>query len=192
MSSTIHNLHDKVIDDDSISTHDWSTDAAWTEPAGEEHSTFVLEPAPGQAIILNQAWVKFDAALEMHSPFLVQYCVDDVVVRTTTYKDLHDFIDRFGAFERLSLVGVNGFTSDILFWSYVFDKPVVLWSSGGVVDGVPLLDGDNKPKLTKIVFKIQAQSGNSTPYLNKHGQAASMARVRYPGSEICIDPDYEG
>ena len=196
MSSTLDDLYSKVVDDDSIGAHDWGDDTDWTNPAGDGHSEFVIKPKDGQTIILTEAWVKFDANVDMQSPFEVRYCVGDLAVRTTLYKNLSDFVDRFGKFERLNLAGVNGYEHDILFWRYKFDKEVVLWSSGGfeggspvIVDGVPtnmFLDGDGRPKLTKVVLKIQ----DDTPYKNKDAGAISMARVRYPGSVICEDPDW--
>jgi hypothetical protein len=202
MSSTIHDLLSNVIGHDSIGVHDWGDpdtwqkkpEGGWSDPENMD-SSFVVEPKPGEAIIIQEAAVKFAADAKMQSPMLIELYVGDICVKTRRYEGKKSFIDRFTSFKIIPLSGINGYTADVLLWEYEFDEKIQLWSSGGftggtpqIVDGKPvnmILDGDGNPKLTKMVLRIE----NDKPYYREDGTVPNLALVRYPSSIICKDPD---
>lgn len=164
---------------DTITSHDWADTSKW--PAVDD-SIWTLEPEAGQAIRVTGVLIKFSEDMIVHANggMLIQVAIEGWAPSPLTianYATIADFFARADEWGKLDYSGpANGSVNKPMIWlKYDFSKPVVLWSSGGMVEGVPNVDAQGAPKFQKMLIKI----GDDTPYLDNDGNQLQVARSRY-------------
>jgi hypothetical protein len=173
-------LPGSVVNFDTITSHDWSDNSQWV--VSVDDSTWTLQPDAGQAIKVTGVLIKFSEDMVVHANggMLIQVAIDGWAPSPLTlvsYSSIADFFARADEWGKLDYNGpANGSVNKpIISLKFDFSRPVVLWSSGGTIEGVPKVDAQGSPKFQKMMIKI----ADDMPYKDNDGGVVQVARSRY-------------
>lgn len=181
-------LPSQALGNDTITTHSWAHTSEWSSPT---ESKFEIAPAAGKALVLTSVLIRFTEGMiaPEANKHILEYILDGFAYspyKITEYKNLRALFSRADAIDKLVYEGSGGdISKNIISLKYDFSIPIVLWSSAGVVGGVPKYD-----KLGNVKFsKLRLRLANNEPYKDANGDPVEMACSRYFAT-IYTDPDY--
>ena len=179
----------QALGNDTITTHDWGDTSKWV--VSPTDSKFEIIPKTGQAIVLSSVLIRFVEGMIAPdtNEHILEYILDGwqySPYKITGYPNLRSLFSRADSISRIEYAGEGGdISKPIISLKYDFSIPIVLWSSGGVVGGVPKLDAQGKPRFQKLRIRLAANE----PYKDANGDPVQMACSRYFAT-IYTDPYY--
>lgn len=181
-------LPSSAIGNDTITTHSWAHTSEWSAP---NESKYEIIPAAGKAIVLSGVLIRFSEGMiaPANNEHILEYILEGwqySPYKITGYPSLRSLFSRADIIDRSDYQGTGGdISKPIISLKYDFSRPIVLWSSGGVVGGAPKLDAQGQPRFQKLRVRLAANE----PYKDTNGDPVEMACSRYFAT-IYNDPYY--
>jgi hypothetical protein len=168
-----HGVPETIIENVTLSTHDWGDPSSWSNGPGD--STFEISPESGELMVLRECLIKFSAGIkfDIDNALVIEAKIEtgggQVIVPITRYNGVADFIKRADRADVIDLMAEGGdITKPVVIIRLFFAKQIILWSTPGK-------DSLGDTKLQSLIARID----NNEPFQMFDGGQPEIAICRY-------------